>query len=68
MSRASVPPANAAPGERYAFGPIRASLFGSADAAFKLGFLGDTMPNLDSIYDLTLLNQVLKEKGLATVQ
>ncbi len=50
------------------YDPISASLFGSADAAFKLGFLGDTAPNLDKIYDLTLLNQVLKEKALATVQ
>ncbi len=50
------------------YDPIRASLIGSADAAFKLGFLGDTPPQLDGIYDLTLLNQVLKEKGLAQVQ
>jgi len=50
------------------YDPIRASLIGSADAAFKLGFLGDTPPNLDNIYDLTLLNQVLKEKGLVQVQ
>lgn len=49
------------------YDPIRASLIGSADAAFKLGFLGDTLPNLDGIYDLTLLNEVLKEKGLATI-
>jgi len=50
------------------YDPISSSLVGSADAAFKAGFLGDTMPNLDNIYDLTLLNQVLKEKGLATVK
>lgn len=50
------------------YDPISASLFGSADAAFKLGFLGDTAPNLDKIYDLTLLNQVLKEKNLPVVQ
>jgi NitT/TauT family transport system substrate-binding protein len=50
------------------YDPISVSLFGSADAAFKLGFLGDTAPQLDNIYDLTLLNQVLKEKGLAAVQ
>ncbi len=50
------------------YDPIRASLIGSADAAFKLGFLGDTPPQLDNIYDLTLLNQVLKEKGLPAVQ
>jgi NitT/TauT family transport system substrate-binding protein len=50
------------------YDPIRSSLVGSADAAFKLGFLGDTPPQLDNIYDLTLLNQVLKEKGLAAVK
>jgi len=50
------------------YDPIHASLLGSADAAFKLGFLGDTMPNLDGIYDLTLLNQVLREKNLPSVQ
>jgi NitT/TauT family transport system substrate-binding protein len=49
------------------YDPIRASLIGSAEAAFKLGFLGDTMPNLDGIYDLALLNEVLKERGLATI-
>ncbi len=50
------------------YDPIRSSLFGSADAAFKLGFLGDTPPNLDNIYDLSLLNTALKEKGLPTVE
>ncbi|MDE3090054.1 MAG: ABC transporter substrate-binding protein [Chloroflexota bacterium] len=50
------------------YDPISASLFGSADAAFKLGFLGDTPPDLNGIFDLTLLNQVLKEEGLAQVQ
>ena len=50
------------------YDPVSASLYGSADAAFKLGFLGDTPPQLDNIFDLTLLNQVLKEKGLAAVK
>jgi NitT/TauT family transport system substrate-binding protein len=50
------------------YDPIRSSLFGSADAAFKLGFLGDTAPNLDNIYDLSLLNEVLKGKNLPAVQ
>jgi len=49
------------------YDPISSSLVGSADAAFKAGFLGDTMPNLDNIYDLTILNQVLKEKNLPAV-
>ena len=49
------------------YDPIRSSLIGSAEAAFKLGFLGDKMPNLDNIYDLKLLNEALIEKGLAPV-
>ncbi len=50
------------------FDPVRASLLGSANAAFKLGFLGNAPPQLDAIYDLTLLNQILKEKNLAPIQ
>ncbi len=50
------------------YDPIRSSLLGSADAAFQLGFLGDAPPNLDSIYDLKLLNEVLKEKNLPIVE
>ena len=44
--------------------PIRESLAPSADAAFRLGFLGDRPPHLDGIYDLELLNRVLRKKGL----
>ena len=44
--------------------PIRESLAQSADAAFRLGFLGDRPPKLDGIYDLRLLNRVLRDKGL----
>ena len=50
------------------YDPISSSLYGSADAAFKLGFLGDTAPKLDNIYDLTILNTVLREKGLPIVK
>jgi NitT/TauT family transport system substrate-binding protein len=54
--------------QNVTYDPIRSSLLGSADAAFKLGFLGDTMPNLDNIYDLKLLNEALKEKNLPPIQ
>lgn len=47
--------------------PIRDSLRQSADAAFELGFLGDRPSRLDGIYDLRLLNQVLREKGLGGI-
>jgi NitT/TauT family transport system substrate-binding protein len=46
--------------------PISASLIESANSAFAAGFLKEK-PNLDSIYDLTLLNEVLKNQGLAEV-
>jgi NitT/TauT family transport system substrate-binding protein len=46
--------------------PISASLVQSADSAYAAGFLKDK-PNLDGIYDLKLLNEVLKSQGLAEV-
>lgn len=49
------------------YDPVRESLIESADAAYDLGFLGEERPDLSGIYDLTLLNEVLKEKGLATI-
>lgn len=49
--------------------PIKLSLFQSANDAYDLGFLaeGQERPNLSKIYDLTLLDQVLSEKGLPTI-
>lgn len=48
--------------------PIRGSLLKSAQSAFDAGFLGAKMPDLSGVHDLTLLNQVLKEKGRKAVQ
>ena len=48
--------------------PVKESLFESANNAFDIGFLGDKRPDLSKIYALTILNQVLKEKGLAEIQ
>ncbi len=50
--------------------PIRLSLFQSANDAYDLGFLakGKARPDLTGIYDLTLLDQVLSEKGLPTIE
>lgn len=45
------------------YDPLRASLLTAAKSAFEAGFLGRTMPDLSSLYDLSLLNQVLAEKG-----
>jgi NitT/TauT family transport system substrate-binding protein len=49
--------------------PIKSSLLKSANDAYDLGFLakGKARSSLDGIYDLTLLNQVLGEKGLPTI-
>ena len=46
------------------YDPIAGSLFQSAQSAFREGFLGKTPPDLSGIYDLSVLNEVLKEKGL----
>jgi sulfonate transport system substrate-binding protein len=50
------------------YDPIRSSLLTSAKWAFDAGFLGRQMPDLSGLYDLTLLNQVLREKGKRAVQ
>jgi NitT/TauT family transport system substrate-binding protein len=48
------------------YDPISSSLFESAASAKELGFIDDD--NLDDIYDLALLNEVLSANGLAAVQ
>jgi NitT/TauT family transport system substrate-binding protein len=50
------------------YDPIASSLFKSANSAFELGFVGSEQPDLSNIYDLTILNQVLKQKGLEPVK
>ena len=54
----------------FTYDPIKESLFKSANDAYDLGFLakGEARPNLDGIYDLVLLDQVLYEKGLPTIE
>ena len=51
----------------FTYDPIQQSLYKSANDAFKLGFLGKSKPDLSNIFDLNILNKVLKEKGLATI-
>ncbi len=48
---------------RPTWDPVSPSLVASADSAFAAGFLKDK-PDLSAIYDLTLLNEVLKSKNL----
>jgi len=50
------------------YDPLRSSLMTSAKSAFEAGFLGKELPDLSSLYDLNLLNQVLKEEGKKAIQ
>jgi NitT/TauT family transport system substrate-binding protein len=50
------------------YDPLRGSLMNAARSAFDAGFLGRQMPDLSSLYDLSLLNQVLAEKGKKAIQ
>ena len=50
------------------YDPLRGSLMNAAKSAFEAGFLGRQMPDLSSLYDLSLLNQVLAEKGKKGIQ
>ena len=50
------------------YDPLKASLFNAARSAFDAGFLGRRMPDLSGMYDLSLLNQILMEKGKRAIQ
>ena len=50
------------------YDPLKASLLNAARSAFDAGFLGRQMPDLSGLYDLSLLNQVLTEKGKKAIQ
>src|SRR5258705_321033 len=50
------------------YDPLRYSLLTSARSAYDAGFLGRQMPDLSGMYDLSLLNQVLAEKGKKGIQ
>jgi NitT/TauT family transport system substrate-binding protein len=50
------------------YDPLRSALMTAAKSAFDAGFLGRQMPDLSSLYDLSLLNQVLAEKGKKAIQ
>lgn len=47
--------------------PVKESLVKSADDAYDIGFFKEK-PDLSGIYDLTLLNKILREKGLEEIQ
>jgi NitT/TauT family transport system substrate-binding protein len=50
------------------YDPLHAAMMSAARQAFDAGFLGRQMPDLSGLYDLTLLNQVLVEKGKKAIQ
>jgi NitT/TauT family transport system substrate-binding protein len=50
------------------YDPLHNTLLTSAHSAFDAGFLGKQMPDLSRMYDLSLLNQVLAEKGKKGIQ
>src|ERR687896_517808 len=49
------------------YDPIKESLLKAANDAFDIGFLGKTRPDLSEIYDVKILNEVLKERGLQEI-
>lgn len=50
------------------YDPVRSSLLTSARWAFEAGLLGRDPPDLSRLYDLSILNEVLKEKGAPPVE
>jgi NitT/TauT family transport system substrate-binding protein len=50
------------------YDPLRSALLKSTQQAFEQGFLGRTPPDLLGLFDLTLLNEVLREKKARPVQ
>jgi len=53
---------------KVTYDPLHNALNTAAKQAFDDGFLGRSMPDLSGLYDLTLLNQVLAEKGKKAIQ
>ncbi|MBU0547947.1 MAG: ABC transporter substrate-binding protein [Candidatus Omnitrophica bacterium] len=49
---------------RVTYNPLKTSLFTSLDWAFEQGFLGENKTDISGIYDIRILNEILKEKGL----
>ena len=49
------------------YDPIKESLFKAANDAYDIGFLGKTRPELSDIYNVNILNEVLKGRGLQEI-
>ena len=52
----------------FTYDPLQSTLLKAADQAFETGMLGRRKPNLNGIYDLSVLNQILKEQGAPPLQ
>jgi NitT/TauT family transport system substrate-binding protein len=52
----------------FTYDPLKLELFLSANNAFDLRFLGKQRPDLSGIFDLRILDEVLKEKGLQPIE
>ena len=54
----------------FTYDPLKLSLFQSANNAYDLGFLakGKPHPDLSGIFNLTILDQVLRQKGLTPIE
>jgi len=51
----------------FTYDPLEASVTQQAQNAYELGFLGSSAPNLNGLFNLTLLNEVLQQDGLPTI-
>jgi NitT/TauT family transport system substrate-binding protein len=51
----------------FTYDPLETSVQQQALNAYQLGFLGKTPPNLNGLFDLTILNQALNQLGLTAV-
>jgi NitT/TauT family transport system substrate-binding protein len=49
------------------YDPLQETLIKSSNDAFEIGYLGKTKPDLNGLYDLKILNEILKEKGLQDI-
>lgn len=59
--------ANASSYLTFTYDPLESSVAQQAQNAYALGDLGSSPPNLNGIFDLTILNQVLQQDGLPQV-
>lgn len=51
----------------FTYDPVIPSLHSYAEMAYNAGFLGDRMPDLSGMADLSLLNEVLRERSLPLI-